>query len=78
MSLSIDQNRLARIQDERFFVCMEEGHMYEIKDLTILGNEIWIQSRDGKLYKDYEVMTVSESGDYYRLSSWMKQKLNIQ
>ena len=78
MKREVDQNRLTRIQDERFFICIDTGNMYEIKDIKIIESEIWVQSRDGRVYKDIEIMTVSESGDHYRLRSWMKQNLNIE
>ena len=52
--------------------------MYEIKDIKIIESEVWVQSMNDKVYRDSDVMTVSESGDHYRLRSWMKQKLNIQ
>ena len=78
MKREVDQNRLARIQDERFFICIETDHMYEIKDIKIIESEVWVQSMNDKVYRDSDVMTVSESGDHYRLRSWMKQKLNIQ
>lgn len=75
--MKIDQNRLARVQDERFFFCIQEGNLYEIRDIKIIDSEIWIQATDSRVYKDSDVLTVSESGDYYALRSWMKQKLNI-
>lgn len=76
--MNIEQHRLARIQDERFFICIEDGHMYQIKDIQIINNEIWIQATDGRTWKDTDVLTIHESADHYRLRSWMKQKLNIQ
>ena len=76
--MKIDQNRLARIQDEKFFICLEQGNMYQIKDIKIIDNEIWIQAVDDRVYKDTEVLTVTESADHYRLRTWMKQNLNIE
>ena len=76
--MRIDQNRLARIQDERMFICIDTGDLYEIKDIKILDNEIWVQAQDGRVFKDTEILTVKESGDHYRLRKWMKQNLNIE
>ena len=76
--MRVDQNRLARIQDERMFICIDTGDLYEIKDIKILDNEIWVQAQDGRVFKDTEILTVKESGDHYRLRKWMKQNLNIE
>ena len=78
MKRRLDQNRLSRIQDERFFICVDTENMYQIKDIKIVDSEIWVQSMDGRVYKDSDVMTVSESGEHYRLRKWMKQNLNIE
>ena len=75
--MKIDQARLSRIQDERMFVCLDTGDLYAISDIKIIEGEIWIKSQDGRVYKDTEVLTISESGDHYRLRTWMKQNLNI-
>ena len=75
--MKIDQVRLSRIQDERMFVCLDTGDLYAISDIKIIEGEIWIKSQDGRVYKDTEVLTISESGDHYRLRTWMKQNLNI-
>ena len=75
--MKIDQNRLNRIQDERMFVCLETGNLYEIKDIKLIESEIWIQTNDGRVFKDTDVLTVKESGDHYRLRKWMKANLNI-
>ncbi len=76
--MKVDQVRLSRIQDERMFICIETGDLYAIEDIKIIEGEIWIKSQDGRVYKDTEVLTVSESGDHYRLITWMKQNLNIE
>lgn len=76
--MKIDQVRLSRIQDERMFICIETGDLYAIEDIKIIECEIWIKSQDGRVYKDTDVLTVSESGDHYRLRTWMKQNLNIE
>ena len=78
MSRKVDQIRLERVQDEKFFVCMENGSLYQIKDIKIIEGEIWIQAMDGRVYKDTDIMTISESGDHYNLRSWMKHNLNIE
>jgi len=75
--MRIDQVRLNRIQDERMFICIDTGDLYAISDISIIENEIWIKSQDGRVYKDTDVLTVTESGDHYRLRTWMKQNLNI-
>lgn len=75
--MQIDQVRLSRIQDERMFICIETGDLYAISDIKIIEGEIWIKSQDGRVYKDTEILTVTESGDHYRLRTWMKQNLNI-
>ena len=75
--MQIDQARLSRIQDERMFICIETGDLYAISDIKIIEGEIWIKSQDGKVYKDTDILTVTESGDHYRLRMWMKQNLNI-
>lgn len=75
--MKIDQARLSRIQDERMFVCLDTGDLYAISDIKIIEGEIWIKSQDGRVYKDTDVLTISESGDHYRLRKWMKQNLNI-
>lgn len=75
--MQIDQTRLSRIQDERMFICIETGDLYAISDIKIIEGEIWIKSQDGKVYKDTDILTVTESGDHYRLRTWMKQNLNI-
>jgi len=75
--MQIDQVRLSRIQDERMFICIETGDLYAISDIKIIEGEIWIKSQDGKVYKDTDILTVTESGDHYRLRTWMKQNLNI-
>ena len=75
--MKIDQNRLARVQDERTFVCINTGNLYEIKDIKLIESEIWVQAKDGKVFKDTDILTVKESGDHYRLRKWMKQNLNI-
>ena len=75
--MQIDQVRLSRIQDERMFICIETGDLYAISDIKIIEGEIWIKSQDGKVYKDTDILTVTESGDHYRLRMWMKQNLNI-
>ena len=75
--MQIDQARLERIQDQRMFICIETGDLYAIEDIKIIEGEIWIKSQDGRVYKDTDVLTVSESGDHYRLRMWMKQNLNI-
>ena len=76
--MKINQNRLSRVQDERFFVCLETGNLYQIKDIKIIDEEIWIKATDGRVYKDTDVLTVKESGEHYRLRKWMKQNLNIE
>lgn len=76
--MKIDQVRLRRIQDERMFICIDTGDLYAISDIKIIEEEIWIKSQDGRVYKDTDVLTVSESGDHYRLKKWMKQNLNIE
>jgi len=76
--MRIDQNRLARIQDERMFICLESGDLYAIQDIKLIDNEIWIQVPDGRVFKDTEILTVDESAHHYRLRKWMKQKLNIE
>ena len=76
--MRVDQNRLARIQDERMFICIDTGDLYEVRDIKILDNEIWVQAQDGRVFKDTEILTVKESGDHYRLRKWMKQNLNIE
>jgi len=75
--MKIDQNRLARVQDERMFICLESGDLYAIQDIKLIDSEIWIQAQDGRVFKDSEILTVKESGDHYRLRTWMKQNLNI-
>lgn len=75
--MQIDQARLERIQDQRMFICIETGDLYAIEDIQILNDEIWIKSQDGRVYKDTDILTVTESGDHYRLRTWMKQNLNI-
>jgi len=75
--MQIDQARLERIQDQRMFICIETGDLYAIEDIKIIEGEIWIKSQDGKVYKDTDILTVTESGDHYRLRMWMKQNLNI-
>ena len=75
--MQIDQARLERIQDQRMFICIETGDLYAIEDIKIIEGEIWIKSQDGKVYKDTDILTVTESGDHYRLRTWMKQNLNI-
>jgi len=76
--MQVDQARLSRIQDERMFICIDTGDLYAISDIKIIEGEIWIKSQDGRIYKDIDVLTVSESGDHYRLRQWMKQNLNIE
>jgi len=76
--MKIDQVRLRRIQDERMFICIDTGDLYAIEDIKIIENEIWIKAQDGRVYKDTDVLTVSESGEHYRLKKWMKQNLNIE
>jgi hypothetical protein len=76
--MQVDQNRLSRIQDERMFICIDTGDLYAIADIKIIEGEIWIKSQDGRIYKDLDVLTVTESGDHYRLRTWMKQNLNIE
>ena len=75
--MKVDQVRLSRIQDERMFICIDTGDLYAISDIKIIEGEIWIKSQDGKVYKDTDILTVTESGDHYRLRMWMKQNLNI-
>ena len=76
--MKIDQVRLNRIQDERMFICIDTGDLYAIEDIKIIKNEIWIKAQDGRVYKDTDVLTVSESGEHYRFKKWMKQNLNIE
>ena len=76
--MRVDQNRLSRIQDERMFICIDTGNMYEIRDIKLIDGEIWIQAQDGRVFKDTDILTVKESGDHYRLRKWMKQNLNIE
>ena len=76
--MQVDQARLSRIQDERMFICIETGDLYAIEDIKIIEGEIWIKAQDGRVYKDTDILTVSESGEHYRLKKWMKQNLNIE
>jgi len=75
--MKIERQRLERIQDERMFICIDTGNMYQIDDIKIIDNEIWVKAVDGRVFKDTEVLTIKESGDHYRLRKWMKQNLNI-
>ena len=75
--MKIDRVRLERIQDERMFVCINTGDLYAISDIKIVDGEIWVQSQDRRVFKDTDILTVTESGDHYRLRQWMKQNLNI-
>ena len=75
--MKIERQRLERIQDERMFICIDTGNMYQIDDIKIIDNEIWVKAVDGRVFKDTEVLTIRESGDHYRLRKWMKQNLNI-
>ena len=75
--MKIDRVRLERIQDERMFVCINTGDLYDISDIKIVDGEIWVQAQDRRVFKDTEILTVTESGDHYRLRQWMKQNLNI-
>lgn len=72
--MKIDQHRLARIQDERMVVCINEGIIYKIEDLQIVENEIWLITRSGMVFKDTDVLTVDEAGGYYNL----KQSLDLE
>ena len=76
--MKIDQIRLNRIQDERMFICIDTGNLHAIEDIKIIENEIWIKAQDGRVYRDTDVLTVSESGEHYRFKKWMKQNLNIE
>lgn len=75
--MKIDRVRLERIQDERMFICINTGDLYAISDIKIVDGEIWVQAKDQRVFKDTEILTVTESGDHYRLRQWMKQNLNI-
>lgn len=75
--MKIERQRLERIQDERMFICIDTGNMYQIDNIKIIDNEIWVKAVDGRVFKDTEVLTIKESGDHYRLRKWMKQNLNI-
>ena len=75
--MEIDSVRLERIQDERVFICINTGGLYAISDIKIIEGEIWVQAQDGRVFKDTDILTVTESGDHYRLRQWMKQNLNI-
>ena len=75
--MKIERHRLERIQDERMFVCINTGDMYQISDIKIIEDEIWVKAVDGRVFKDTDILTVKESGDHYRLRKWMKQNLNI-
>ena len=75
--MEIDSVRLERIQDERVFICINTGGLYDISDIKIIEGEIWVQAKDGRVFKDTDILTVTESGDHYRLRQWMKQNLNI-
>ena len=75
--MEIDSVRLERIQDERVFICINTGDLYAISDIKIIEGEIWVQAQDGRVFKDTDILTVTESGDHYRLRQWMKQNLNI-
>ena len=72
--MKIDQHRLARVQDERMVVCINEGIIYKIEDLQIVENEIWLITRSGMVFKDTDVLTVDEAGGYYNL----KQSLDLE
>ena len=75
--MRIDLARLDRIQDERMFVCIETNDLYAIQEINVIGEEIWITAQDGRVFKDTEVLTVKESGDHYRLRTWMNKTLKI-
>jgi hypothetical protein len=72
--MTVDHRRLARIQDERMVVCIDEGIIYKIEDLQIVENEIWIITRSGVVFKDTDVLTLDEAGNYYDL----KQTFNLE
>lgn len=75
--MKIERHRLERIQDEQMFVCINTGDLYQISDIKIIDQEIWVKAVDGRVFKDTEILTIKESGDHYRLRKWMKQNLNI-